>query len=229
MSYGKTTCFLSLMTLSLTSYVSFEAYKFNEDIIASDKAAKREIAINNTKQAKAIIAKDQRIANIINYDITLNNLKDLTPSLVEKTLLLAEEFANDKLDDAFFSAVANVGFEDEVVRTPDGYTIRSKWTMFATPESPFYKEFPVGSALVFHNETIPFTSCENTAPQIIFAPVSRSASVFDADFIKDDAAKAYRITFNGQFDPIKDRLIIQVICPAPDSAEDLKTDTIKNK
>ena len=227
MNYGKAACTLSLITLGLTSYLAFETHKQQQELVEREQAEKREIRTNNRKQARAIIASDQRIANIINYDLTLNNLKDLTPPLVDKTLKLAEEFSNDKLDDAFFSAVTNVGFSDEVIRTSDGYQIRSKWTMFAKPESPFYKSFPVGSALVFHNETIPYTSCENSAPQIVFAPVSSKKAIFDADFIKDDQAKAYRITFKGDFDPIKDRLIIQVICPSTETTS--KTETNKTK
>lgn len=186
---------------------------------ASEKAQKKE----DLARAKMIISQEPRIANIINHEMKVSSKYVLNSKLADKTISLANEMANDRIEDGYFSALSDVGFNREVVRSEQGYNIRGKWTMFVTPESPFYQEFPLGSAMVFHNESIPFMTCQtDIKPIILFAPVSASNNYFDAQFIEDNTQGSYRISFIGTFDEIEDRLIVKVYCPEP-------TDTANNK
>ncbi len=189
------------------------------DLNTKQETEKRKIESLKTEamknEAKAIVATNARIANIINYQMEQGQLKDLTPGLVQKTLDLVKEFETDSLDDKFYASINAVGFSDEVVRTEFGYRVRNKWSIYAQPGSPFYDEFPAGTAMVYHNESIPYIACEDAGnPQIHFAPMSATNNQFDAQFIADDTTKAYRIEFTGTFDPIKDRLILKIFCPA---------------
>ena len=75
------------------------------------------------------------------------------------------------------------------------------------PPYSFWEDIPErGSIPIHRTDTGAFFTAEALGCDTVY-------------FIKDEKANAYRITFKGDFDEIKDRLIIQVLCPEETNAE----------
>lgn len=225
------------IAMCFAGYATYQNHTLAESINSDKKLAlkanERALKKENLSRAKVVISQEPRIANIINYEMNQKSRYVLDSVLAEKTLSLAYEITNDRIEDSYYGSLADVGFSKEVVRTEQGYNIRGKWTMFVKPESPFYKKFPAGSAMVYHNESIPFMTCQTEVrPTILFAPLSASNNYFDAQFLEDKIQGAYRVTFSGNFDAIKDRLIVKVFCPLPIESDTKKLEDqqhIKNQ
>jgi hypothetical protein len=211
MSTNKLLVILSASSLITCGFTAVEVFQLKEFNVQQSEILAIEKRKNDKHQAKAIIASEPRIANIINYKMENQNTTQITPPLIDMAIGLSHEFIDDSLDDSFYKALSSVGFSDEVVITEYGYSIRNKWTMFADKQSPFYQDFPKGSILVYNNETFPIGECRNET-QITYAPLSARNIKFDADFILNEEQTKYRVSFNGNYNSIKDRIIILVSC-----------------
>ena len=212
MSSNTPLAILSTAILLASVYTGYEVQQLKEFNVKQSNILAIKKKTNDTSMAKSIIANEPRIANIINYEMGSQNITQLSPALVDKTLNLSYEFIEDSLDDSFYNALTSVGFSDEVINTEDGYNIRNKWTMFVDANSPFHQDFPKGSILVYNNESFPLDAKCGNEPQIIYAPLSARNVKFDADFIPNDTLNTYRVSFKGNFSAIKDRVIIKVYC-----------------
>lgn len=224
------TATLSAVSLVMSGLVLYKITTLEERQKNSLGEAKFYQGELNVAKAKAIIAQSPRIANIVGFQMQNQNLRTLSFDLAETTLKLGEQFATDKLEDAYFNAISSVGVGEEIERTVNGYKVRGKWMMMVNQDSPFYQAFPSGSTLIYHNESIPSVSCKNKAtPMIMYASLSITNQLFDAQFIADKKAHAFRVNFLGNYDPVKDRLIVKIACPTVNKAPTENTEEdIKN-
>lgn len=210
----------TVLGVAILATTTFSAYNLNYLKIQQEAQNKKDFTLLKQAQldsltnGKLAIAKSPRIANIINYQMSQQNLTTLTANLAKQAIELEKEMIKDSIDDRFYAALTKLDFSKEAIPTAFGYRVRDKWSMFLNKESPFYKDFPTGAALAFNYEQVPFIKCDeaNEKPQIHFTSMSNSGVPFDANFIPENSKLAYRVEFKGKFNPIKDRVIIKVEC-----------------
>ncbi len=225
MVLNKAIAALCLSSLAMNSYLIYQSNSLEELIHKNDIELKNESEKQLLFLAKQSIAEQPRIANIINHKIKQSGGNKLSPALVDFTIELTKEIKNDMLDDVYYRSLASAGYKDEVIKTEYGYNVRSTWDLFAAKNTPFYEKFPNDALWLFHNETIPILSCEekDKQPRISYAPMSSTGDNFTVDFVEEEEAnRSYRVTFKGNFNPIKDRVIINIQCfenPNTESAQ----------